>query len=328
MASVMPLPRFQWIDANGNPLVGGKLYSYAAGTSSPLNTYTDATLATPNANPVILDASGSAAVYLSGSYKFVLKTSADVTVWTQDNVSEFQGVGSPPEWVNLGLTPTYVNANTFTVPGDVTAIMNVGRRVKVTVTAGTKYGYISSSIFSSVTTLQVVLDASASLDSGLSAVYYGIVSALNTSAPKLLNYAPAWSVHRNSVDQTGFTSGAYVKFQGTTETFDSTGIYDNSTNYRATIVTPGMYMVGFRAAFTTVNDGKGLLAAIYKNGALIAESGVASAGEANSVWSNVVDLLSLTTGEYLEAFVLNRDSVSRTVLGTATDSRFWGVMIL
>ena len=83
--TVMPSPVFTGLDNNGDPLSGGKLYTYAAGTTTPLATYSDVGLTTPNANPIILDSGGRATVFLSAtSYKFVLKTSADVTVWTQD----------------------------------------------------------------------------------------------------------------------------------------------------------------------------------------------------------------------------------------------------
>jgi len=82
------VPKLQFFDNDGNPLVGGKLYTYAAGTTTPLATYTDSTGATPNTNPIILDSRGEANVWLAAqSYKFVLKTSTDSTIWTVDNVS-------------------------------------------------------------------------------------------------------------------------------------------------------------------------------------------------------------------------------------------------
>jgi len=83
-----PVLRQSYTDSNGNPLAGGKIYSYAAGTSTPQATYTDSGGGTPNANPLVLDANGEAAMWLDPtlSYKFVLKNSADVTQWTIDNV--------------------------------------------------------------------------------------------------------------------------------------------------------------------------------------------------------------------------------------------------
>jgi len=90
MASVAPSIRQRFFSANGAPLAGGKLYSYAAGTSTPQATYTDNTGATPNANPVVMDANGEANIWLADlSYKFVLKDSSDVTQWTVDNVSNW-----------------------------------------------------------------------------------------------------------------------------------------------------------------------------------------------------------------------------------------------
>ncbi len=92
MAVLMPQGKQQYLADDGTPLSGGKLYTYAAGTSTPLATYSEYTGTTANANPVILDARGEAPIYWSAvSYKVVLKTSADVTVWTQDNIEP-----SPP----------------------------------------------------------------------------------------------------------------------------------------------------------------------------------------------------------------------------------------
>ncbi len=85
--TLTPSPKQQFFDANGNPLVGGKLYSYAAGTSTPLATYTDSTGGSANTNPVILDSRGEANVWLaSASYKLVLRDYADVLIWTVDNI--------------------------------------------------------------------------------------------------------------------------------------------------------------------------------------------------------------------------------------------------
>jgi hypothetical protein len=90
MAVIATPPKLQFFDANGAPLVGGKLYSYAAGTTTPQATYTDAGGVTPNANPIILDSRGEASVWLGTAlYKFKLTTSTDVEVWTVDNVGGF-----------------------------------------------------------------------------------------------------------------------------------------------------------------------------------------------------------------------------------------------
>jgi hypothetical protein len=86
--NIAPQPKLQFFDANGAPLSGGKLYTYAAGTTTPLASYTNYGGGTANANPVILDSRGEASVWLgTGMYKMVLKTSVDTEVWTVDNLN-------------------------------------------------------------------------------------------------------------------------------------------------------------------------------------------------------------------------------------------------
>lgn len=87
MAQLLPNVVQQFRDGNGLPLAGGFLYSYAAGTSTPLATFTDAGGLTQNANPTVLDANGMASVWIgSAAYKFTLKDSSGTLIWTVDNV--------------------------------------------------------------------------------------------------------------------------------------------------------------------------------------------------------------------------------------------------
>lgn len=84
------LPLYQFFDANGDPLVGGKLYSYAAGTTTPLATYTDSTGTIPNTNPIILDANGQCQMWLGANkYKLNLTDASGVQQngWPLDNVT-------------------------------------------------------------------------------------------------------------------------------------------------------------------------------------------------------------------------------------------------
>jgi hypothetical protein len=81
---------WQFSDNNGVPLSGGLLYTYAAGTTTPQTTYTSISGVTANTNPVVLDSAGRvpSEIWLTQGqdYKFVLKTSASVTIGTYDNV--------------------------------------------------------------------------------------------------------------------------------------------------------------------------------------------------------------------------------------------------
>jgi hypothetical protein len=88
-----PLPKQRFTDGAGNPLVGGKIFTYQAGTTTKQSTYTDASGATSNANPTILDSRGEAAIWFDQSlaYKVVLAPSTDTDppsspIWTIDNI--------------------------------------------------------------------------------------------------------------------------------------------------------------------------------------------------------------------------------------------------
>src|SRR5690349_8479371 len=74
--AISPVAKQQFLDASGRPLVGGKLYTYQAGTTTPQATYVDATGTAVNTNPIILDAGGYTpqALFLVNNqqYKFVL----------------------------------------------------------------------------------------------------------------------------------------------------------------------------------------------------------------------------------------------------------------
>ena len=81
---------FQFLNTDGLPLNGGKIYTYQAGSSTPLTTYTDPDGLVANANPIILGTDGRPPneIWLTYGYfyKFVLKDSDDVTIQTYDNL--------------------------------------------------------------------------------------------------------------------------------------------------------------------------------------------------------------------------------------------------
>lgn len=88
MAVITPIPKTQFIGADGVPLVGGKVYTYAAGTTTPQVTYTDSTGSTANSNPIILDSRGEANIWLGeATYKFKLLDANNVEIWTVDYIS-------------------------------------------------------------------------------------------------------------------------------------------------------------------------------------------------------------------------------------------------
>jgi len=82
---------WQFFNDNGVPLVGGLLYTYLAGTTTPAPTYTSSTGLTANSNPIVLNAAGRPPyeIWLDGinSYKLVLKTSTGTQIWVMDNIT-------------------------------------------------------------------------------------------------------------------------------------------------------------------------------------------------------------------------------------------------
>lgn len=80
---------FYGTDANGAPLSGGLLYTYRAGSLVPKSTWTTFAKTQANTNPVVLDETGRARVWIDGteSYRFILRTEDEVTVWDVDNIS-------------------------------------------------------------------------------------------------------------------------------------------------------------------------------------------------------------------------------------------------
>lgn len=122
---------WQFFDDNGDPLSGGKVYTYVAGTTTPLTTYTSISGATPHTNPIILDAAGKVPggeIWLSyvSRYKFIVKTSADVLLDTYDNiggsfntaalVANFAGNGTQVAFV-LPSVPTSENNTQIYING-------------------------------------------------------------------------------------------------------------------------------------------------------------------------------------------------------------------
>jgi hypothetical protein len=133
----------QFFTNTGSVLTGGKLYTYAAGTTTPQVSYTTSSGNVARTNPVVLDAAGrvpdGGEIWITAQlYKFVLKDSNDVLIATYDNIrgigaaeyqiQNFTGTGLQTVFtlssLSLGENFTFVyingvyqNKNTYTVNG-------------------------------------------------------------------------------------------------------------------------------------------------------------------------------------------------------------------
>jgi len=88
MASLLPEGKQKFFGNDGLPMVGGMVYTYDAGTSTPRATYSDADGLIPNPWPVVLDARGEAVIFWSGAYKVNLRDPDGVDIWTVDGIQE------------------------------------------------------------------------------------------------------------------------------------------------------------------------------------------------------------------------------------------------
>lgn len=206
-----PLINDQQEDANGNPLSGGTISVYLAGTSTPANTTSDKAGLIPNSWPIVLNTLGvntQGAVWLTGgsAYKFVIKDASNVTLRTIDNVSGINDTAvTTDQWLVFQGTPTFVSATSFTVAGDQTQIFQINRRLKSTNTGGTITSTITNSVYSAPNTTVTVRNDSGVLDSGLSQVSYGLISVQSSSVTGLLLNAQVFTAN-----------GTYTPTPGTT----------------------------------------------------------------------------------------------------------------
>ena len=105
----------QFFDNNGQPLSGGKIYTYVSGTTSPQTTYTSSTGATAHTNPITLDSAGrvpGGELWLTNNlqYKFILNTAAGGLIGTYDNIS-----ASIPSASLITYTPPFTGSVATTV---------------------------------------------------------------------------------------------------------------------------------------------------------------------------------------------------------------------
>lgn len=182
----------QFFDNSGNPLTGGKIYTYAAGTTTPQTTYTTSAGSTPHSNPIILDSAGRVSaggeIWLTSGveYKFVLKTSAEVTIATYDNIVGINSVNAD----DVAYDPPY----TLSVP------TTVGDKLSETVSVK-DFGAVGNGIADDTFAIQAALNTGKNvfLPSGT----YKTTATLNVT----VNSTGLYGEGISSVIQPNFTAG-------------------------------------------------------------------------------------------------------------------------
>lgn len=182
-ASVMPAPIPQFFDTNGDPLNGGSLTFYAAGTTTPQAVYSDSTLSTSLGSVVTLNAAGRPAsggtpvpVFLSNtSYKILLKDSSGSTIWTADNQTGATYLAQQASMPTIQTTTATGTQNNFALScgtSVATCILRVNNATDVTFTGFSALGAGTRLIVLSV---------------GAGNVYLSHQSAFSNAANELLN---------------------------------------------------------------------------------------------------------------------------------------------
>ena len=166
MIGLMPTIKQQYNDVNGNPLTGGLLYSYIAGTTIPTDTYTNLSGITANTNPIVLDARGEADVWLSSafSYKFKLAFSDGTEIWTVDdvNVTSSGGGSSTDELVKVNagdLVGAYLSDKLIAAAGVTLTLVDTAGVITMEASFnGVTAPYINSTSGLTATTINAAID--------------------------------------------------------------------------------------------------------------------------------------------------------------------------
>lgn len=106
----------QFFDNNGQPLSGGNIYTYAAGTTTPQACYTSAAGSTPHSNPIVLDSAGrvpGGEIWLTdgSTYKFTIETSSSILIGVYDNIAGVKSLDA----ADITYLPVFSNAVQQTV---------------------------------------------------------------------------------------------------------------------------------------------------------------------------------------------------------------------
>lgn len=173
-------PFFFVPDANGEPVPGGLVYTYVAGTLTPQASYLD-TNGTANTNPVVLDSSGKGVIVLDGEYRIIMTDSEGNPIFDQDNISSEE----VEEFINCR-DATFVSGTTFTMVGDQTSNYQVDRAVKIDNNPAIAYSLADSVSYSGGTDTTTVVLADSIVTSGVVSACTSIVGPNSLVTSKLI----------------------------------------------------------------------------------------------------------------------------------------------
>lgn len=245
--------RQSFVDQNGYPLIGGSVYVYSVGTTTPVTTYQDSGLTTPNTFPIVLDSKGQASIWVAtGFYRQVVYDGLGNLLWDQTTST----VGA-------------LVSRSISMTGDVAWSVNFDGSTNVTAAGVLATTGVSAGTYGgSGTAAQVTVDAK------------GRVTAASSAA-----LAPLWAEFRNQ--QTSGTANTETLTQNTwirrtlnttvANTIPSASLSGNQLSLPA-----GTYRVVVSASAESGSGGN--LMTRIRN---ITDSTTLALGNAGSLWATV-----------------------------------------
>jgi hypothetical protein len=234
----------QFFSNSGVPLAGGLLYTYAAGTTTPLATFTTAAGTTANSNPIVLNSAGRLdnEVWLTSTltYKFLLKDSDGVTIATYDDIPGIGSVSGLTTGTSIlfgngsgGFSNVVVGSNLSFVGGTLSATAGGSGSVSVGLTAPAAFTVTGSPVTSTGTLALTYSGTPVPVSSGgtgtSSLTANSVVLGNGTSAVQLVSPGTAgnvltsdgatWTSSPIGFVSTAFDVGTYIFAQPTSLPF-------------------------------------------------------------------------------------------------------------
>ncbi len=324
--SLSPSPIQNFLDNNGIPCIGCQIFTYAAGTTTPLASYTDSTGNTPQTNPIILNARGepqsggsSVGIWLgNATYKFVLAPATDTNpptnpTWTVDNIPGSGLAGQSalacPWPTSFGSTPINclsVNVNNYPLAQELQAGVVQGVVGKVVV----PNGYTQQPQPNTAISGYIENDNSVAGNSGVAV--YGIA---NTNVDGASPYGGNFTVqnYRGPYTTNGHDFGVAIGME-----------IDTSIGEKAGGITPTGTMFGiYTAGFSNVKPAGGAIAQYLLpfgtgipwdrgwqsvDGATVTSLSIGASGSGNNVGGQPIQFTSRTSGGVTNFSSINVDT--------------------
>lgn len=245
-----PVPIFKAFDNNGEPLAGGLLYTYIAGTTTPQTTWVDSTQTAQNLNPIVLNARGECNLWLATNltYKLLLTDSLGNTIpgWPVDqitnNVVPFINANLVPSVTNtyslgtasISWSNLYVGPNNAPVLNTISGIVGYYPTTPGETTAGvtpTNFSYPPGNAWRYGADPTGVADATTALQNCINCAWLGKISA----------YIPGgnYTISGTLIINAGSQIPAPVEYRGDGFTVygDGSGPAFSTTDLRTTVIT-------------------------------------------------------------------------------------------